>query len=92
MKESVVEINSSESDLDEDKNFPRSRSRSRSSIRSISPAGKYKRQKSSLLYTYDENDDFFKELAKEAKKAPLFLKNRHPTSGSEFITSNFSLS
>ncbi|GMC28382.1 unnamed protein product [Saccharomyces cerevisiae] len=78
MKESVVEINSSESDLDEDKNLPRSRSRSRSSIRSISPAGKYKRQKSSLLYTYDENDDFFKELAKEAKKSTTISKESTP--------------
>lgn len=78
MKESLVAISSPESNLSEDKRLPRSRSRSSSSIRSISPAGKYKRQKSSLLYTYDENDDFFKELAKEANKNTSISKESTP--------------
>ncbi|CAI4056231.1 hypothetical protein N7582_000546 [Saccharomyces uvarum] len=78
IKESVVEIDSSESKTKK-KEYPhRSRSRSKSSVRSISPEQKYKRQKNSLLNTYDENDDFFKELAKEAKKTTSISKESTP--------------
>ncbi|CAI1848928.1 hypothetical protein SEUBUCD650_0B04690 [Saccharomyces eubayanus] len=78
IKESVVEIESSGSRQNNNKYHHRSRSRSKSSIRSLSPEQKYKRQKNSLLNAYDENDDFFKELAKEAKKTTSMSKDSTP--------------
>ncbi|CAI4058998.1 hypothetical protein SKDZ_04G5610 [Saccharomyces kudriavzevii ZP591] len=80
-KDSAVETSAPES-TNEAKRLhgftSRSRSRSRSSIRSVSPERKHKRQKCSLVDIYDENDDFFKELAKEAKKMTTISKEPTP--------------
>ncbi|CAI4379490.1 CMF_collapsed_G0013390.mRNA.1.CDS.1 [Saccharomyces cerevisiae] len=75
MKESVVEINSSESDLDEDKNLPRSRSRSRF-------------QATCFKLEAIELKSNFATIVSEKKRS---FTRCNPV-GSEFITSNFSLS
>ncbi|CCD23593.1 Esc2p NDAI_0B05600 [Naumovozyma dairenensis CBS 421] len=56
----------------------RSRSSSLSSTRSFSPIRKTPKLSSTLQMEPDENDEFFKEIAKEAKKIPSLTKESTP--------------